>query len=73
VTGPTNLNPRFLSVFDIAWRLSDYLEQPTGSPDVNLVNMAREGLRTALHKAARNEAHHEKRSESRLRAASAQR
>jgi PAS domain S-box-containing protein len=36
-------------------RLNDYLEQPTGSPDINLVNMAREGLRiplrTALHKA----------------------
>ena len=37
-------------------RLNDYLEQPTGSPDVNVVNMAREGLRiplrTALHRAA---------------------
>jgi two-component system, chemotaxis family, CheB/CheR fusion protein len=37
-------------------RLSRYLEQPTGSPDVNIVNMAREGLRlplrTALHRAA---------------------
>jgi len=29
-------------------RLNDYLEQPTGSPDVNLVNMAREGLRIPL-------------------------
>ncbi|MDE3196515.1 MAG: PAS domain-containing protein, partial [Acidobacteriota bacterium] len=37
-------------------RLNDYLEQPTGAPDVNVVNMAREGLRipvrTALHRAA---------------------
>jgi two-component system, chemotaxis family, CheB/CheR fusion protein len=37
-------------------RLGRYLDYPTGSPDVNLVNMAREGLRiplrTALHKAA---------------------
>jgi two-component system, chemotaxis family, CheB/CheR fusion protein len=37
-------------------RLNDYLEHPTGSPDVNVVNMAREGLRiplrTALHRAA---------------------
>ena len=37
-------------------RLNDYLEQPTGSPDVNVVNMAREGLRiplrAALHRAA---------------------
>jgi two-component system, chemotaxis family, CheB/CheR fusion protein len=37
-------------------RLDDYLEQPTGSPDVNVVNMAREGLRiplrAALHRAA---------------------
>ena len=36
-------------------RLGRYLDHPTGSPDVNLVNMAREGLRiplrTALHKA----------------------
>ena len=36
-------------------RLGGYLDHPTGSPDVNLVNMAREGLRiplrTALHKA----------------------
>lgn len=34
---------------------SRYLEQPTGSPETNIVNMAREGLqiplRTALHKA----------------------
>jgi two-component system CheB/CheR fusion protein len=37
-------------------RLSSYVEQPTGTPDVNIVNMAREGLRvplrTALHRAA---------------------
>ncbi len=37
-------------------RLSRYLEQPTGSPDANVVSMAREGmripLRTALHRAA---------------------
>ena len=36
-------------------RLGRYLDHPTGSPDVNLINMAREGLRiplrTALHKA----------------------
>ena len=36
-------------------RLGRYLDLPTGSPDVNVVNMAREGLRiplrTALHKA----------------------
>jgi two-component system CheB/CheR fusion protein len=36
-------------------RLSRYLEQPTGSPDANVVNMAREGLRVplraALHRA----------------------
>jgi two-component system, chemotaxis family, CheB/CheR fusion protein len=36
-------------------RLGRYLDHPTGSPDVNLVNMAREGLRiplrSALHKA----------------------
>lgn len=36
-------------------RISRYLEQPTGSPDANVVNMAREGiripLRTALHRA----------------------
>ena len=36
-------------------RISRYLEQPTGSPDVNVINMAREGLRiplrTALHRA----------------------
>jgi two-component system, chemotaxis family, CheB/CheR fusion protein len=37
-------------------RLGRYLDHPTGSPDVNLVSLAREGLRiplrTALHKAA---------------------
>ncbi len=36
-------------------RISRYLEQPTGSPETNVVKMAREGLgipiRTALHKA----------------------
>ena len=36
-------------------RTSRYLEQPTGSPDANVINMAREGLRiplrTALHRA----------------------
>src|SRR5205085_4848240 len=36
--------------------ISSYLEQPTGSPDTNVVNMAREGfrnpLRSALHRAA---------------------
>lgn len=36
-------------------RLDRYLDHPTGSPDFNLVNMAREGLRiplrTALHRA----------------------
>lgn len=38
-------------------RTSRYLEQPTGSPDANVINMAREGLRiplrTALHKAVK--------------------
>lgn len=37
-------------------RISRYLEQPTGSPDTNVINMARDGLRiplrTALHRAA---------------------
>lgn len=36
-------------------RISRYLEQPTGSPEMNVVHLAREGLgtpiRTALHKA----------------------
>jgi two-component system CheB/CheR fusion protein len=32
-------------------RINDYLEQPTGSPDVNVVNMAREGLRIPLRMA----------------------
>ncbi|MDP9054679.1 MAG: PAS domain-containing protein, partial [Acidobacteriota bacterium] len=37
-------------------RLNDYLEHPTGNPDINVVNLAREGLRiplrAALHRAA---------------------
>ncbi len=37
-------------------RISPYLEQPTGSPDTNVLNMAREGLRiplrTVLHRVA---------------------
>jgi len=36
-------------------RIGAYLEQPTGGPDLNVINMAREGLRiplrTALHRA----------------------
>jgi two-component system CheB/CheR fusion protein len=33
--------------------LSDYLEQPFGSPETNLLNMAREGLRIPLRTALR--------------------
>ena len=39
-----------------AGRISRYLEHPTGTPDANVINMAREGIKTplraALHRAA---------------------